>query len=74
MRNILKDADQRTLNVVERLLVIKLNCSSAEAKQLSSKYVKTINSWYTDFVNQESQHQTIDDVVSDIIMFEGYGV
>ena len=74
MQKILKDADRRTLNEIEKLLVIKLNCSLAEAKQLSSKYAKTINSWYTDFVNQESQHQTIDDVVSDIAMFEGYGL
>ncbi|TGD18581.1 hypothetical protein [Levilactobacillus suantsaiihabitans] len=55
-----------------RQLITQFHYLATDARHLVRKHAQTVNVWYTEFVNQEPQHRTIDDVAADIHLLETY--
>jgi cyclopropane fatty-acyl-phospholipid synthase-like methyltransferase len=68
----IRPADATTSDEVVRQLNTQFHYLATDARQLVRKYAQTVNIWYTEFVNQEPQHRTIDDVAADIHPLETY--
>lgn len=69
----LMTADASTVDYVKRALMQHYAYSANEATRMVKRYSRAINTWYTDYENDISRHETLDDIVVGIHMRETYG-
>lgn len=73
MNKPLMTADASTMDYVKGALMQHYAYSADKATQMVKRYSRAINTWYTDYKNNISRHETLDDIVVGIHMRETFG-